>query len=41
MNKKTKHCVFILDQTGSMESCKRDTIGGFNNFLKEQKSIVG
>lgn len=38
--KETK-VVFLLDQTGSMESCKKDTIGGFNNFLKEQKAKKG
>jgi len=26
-----------LDQTGSMQECKKDTIGGFNTFLEEQK----
>jgi len=39
--KKESHVVFLLDQTGSMESCKGDTIGGFNNFLKEQKDKKG
>ena len=39
MNKKTKHCVFILDQTGSMYGKKKDTIGGFNEFLEKQKKI--
>ena len=39
--KKESHVVFLLDQTGSMESCKGDTIGGFNNFLKEQKEKKG
>lgn len=39
--KKESHVVFLLDQTGSMESCKGDTIGGFNNFLKEQKKKKG
>ncbi len=34
---KKNHIVFLLDETGSMESCKKDTIGGFNNFLKDQK----
>ena len=31
------HIVFLLDETGSMFSCKDDTVGGFNNFIKEQK----
>jgi hypothetical protein len=34
---KTTNVVFLLDETGSMENCKKDTIGGFNNFLKDQK----
>ena len=28
----------ILDRSGSMNSVKEDTIGGFNNFLKEQQA---
>ena len=35
--KKITNVVFLLDQTGSMNSCKKDTIGGFNQFLEEQK----
>lgn len=31
------HISIILDRTGSMESIKDDTIGGFNTFLKEQQ----
>lgn len=31
----------ILDRSGSMDSVKDDTIGGFNNFLAEQKKIEG
>jgi len=29
----------ILDRSGSMESVKSDTIGGFNTFLKDQQEI--
>ena len=32
---------FILDQTGSMTTCKEETILGFNDFLKDQKSQDG
>lgn len=39
MTKKKKHLVLVLDETGSMFSKKEDTIGGFNQFLKEQKAI--
>lgn len=30
---------FILDRSGSMESCWDDTIGGFNSFLKSQSEF--
>lgn len=33
--------VFLLDCSGSMESCWDDTIGGFNAFLNEQKADGG
>jgi hypothetical protein len=33
--------VFLLDCSGSMESCWDDTIGGFNAFLNEQKATGG
>ena len=31
----------VLDRSGSMESVKADTIGGFNTFLKEQQDAPG
>lgn len=31
----------ILDRSGSMESVKSDTIGGFNSFLSEQQKVEG
>jgi hypothetical protein len=31
----------ILDRSGSMESVKSDTIGGFNSFLSEQQNVEG
>ena len=31
----------ILDRSGSMESVKADTIGGFNSFLGEQQKVAG
>lgn len=33
--------VAIIDRSGSMESVKSDAIGGFNNFLEEQKKLPG
>lgn len=41
--RKTTHVTFVLDETGSMESIKDDTIGGFNAYLdtlKEEKGAV-
>jgi hypothetical protein len=35
------HITVILDRTGSMESIRDDTIGGFNAFLKKQKEESG
>lgn len=35
------HIHVLLDRTGSMESIRDDTIGGFNSFLKEQKELPG
>jgi uncharacterized protein YegL len=33
--------VVIADRSGSMESIKNDAIGGFNNFIDEQKKVDG
>jgi hypothetical protein len=33
------HICMILDRTGSMESIKQDTIGGFNSYIAAQKSL--
>jgi uncharacterized protein YegL len=33
--------LFIIDRSGSMSCIKDETIGGFNAFLKEQKSLPG
>ncbi len=33
--------IFILDRSGSMESCIDDTIGGFNAFVREQVPFGG
>jgi hypothetical protein len=33
--------VFLLDVSGSMETCWDDTIGGFNSFLADQKALGG
>lgn len=33
--------VFLLDRSGSMESCRNDTIDGFNTFIDSQKQFGG
>ena len=33
--------VFILDRSGSMETCVDDTIGGFNAFVRDQTPLGG
>ena len=33
--------IMILDESGSMGSMKNDTIGGFNEFIDNQKKIAG
>jgi len=33
--------MFLLDRSGSMESCRQDTIDGFNTFIDSQKQFGG
>ena len=33
--------IFILDRSGSMQSCWDDTIGGYNSFVESQKEMGG
>lgn len=33
--------ICIIDRSGSMESIKNDSVGGFNAFLEEQKKVPG
>lgn len=35
------HIVTLLDCSGSMAKVQNDTIGGFNNFIEEQKKVPG
>ncbi len=35
------HIVLVLDRSGSMEGVKDDALGGFNQFLDEQKNFPG
>jgi len=39
MAKKTVEIVFILDRSGSMSGLEKDTIGGYNSFIKEQREL--
>jgi hypothetical protein len=41
MSENYTHITVILDRTGSMESIRDDTIGGFNAFLAQQKAEPG
>jgi hypothetical protein len=41
MVKDYTHITVVLDRTGSMESIRDDTIGGFNAFLSKQKEEAG
>lgn len=39
MKKDLTEIIFIVDRSGSMASIRKDMIGGFNTFLKEQKKL--
>lgn len=41
MNNQLTEIAFILDRSGSMESCKQAAIEGFNQFLKDQQDTPG
>ena len=41
MKKRLTEIVFILDKSGSMSGLEKDTIGGYNSFLKRQKEVEG
>ena len=41
MKENYTHIAVVLDRSGSMDSIKDDTIGGFNTFLKGQKEAPG
>lgn len=41
MKKDYTDITIVLDRSGSMESIKTDTIGGFNEFIKKQKAVPG
>lgn len=41
MKKNLTELVFILDKSGSMSGLERDTIGGFNSMLDQQRKVDG
>ena len=41
MKKNLTEIVFILDRSGSMSGLERDTIGGFNSMIEQQKKTEG
>ena len=41
MKNNTTELVFILDRSGSMHGLEKDTIGGFNSMIDEQKKKEG
>ena len=41
MRKNLTELVFILDRSGSMSGLERDTIGGFNSMIEQQKKAEG
>ena len=41
MKKDFTEIVFILDESGSMDSLKSDTVGGFNSMIEKQKKEAG
>lgn len=41
MNNHYTEIAFVLDRSGSMESCKEAAIEGFNRFLLEQQKVEG
>lgn len=41
MKKSLTFICLVVDKSGSMSSIKKDTIGGFNEFLESQKKVEG
>lgn len=41
MNQNYTHITMVIDKSGSMENLQKDTIGGFNSFIKDQKTQPG
>ena len=41
MKKDYTHIITVIDKSGSMQSVKEDSIGGYNEFLHAQKQVPG
>jgi len=41
VNENLTEIIFVLDKSGSMWDVKSDTIGGFNQFIEDQKKLPG
>ncbi len=41
MNTSLTEIAFVLDRSGSMESCAESAIAGFNQFLRDQRALSG
>ena len=41
MKKDYSHIHVILDRSGSMQSIREDVVGGFNNYVEQQKQGPG
>lgn len=41
MNQNLTEIAFVMDRSGSMESMKREAIGGYNSFIDAQKQLPG
>ncbi len=41
MNKNYTEIAFVLDRSGSMQSCRDAALEGFNHFLREQQAVEG
>lgn len=39
MKKNLTELVFILDKSGSMSGLEKDTIGGYNSMLEQQRKV--
>ena len=41
MKKNLTELVYILDKSGSMQGLEKDTIGGYNSMLEQQRKVAG